>query len=76
VTLAFGVGVPHLIDRVVLALEGTLAEIEGNELRRDVGDESIAHREDRIASLVAGEEQVIAQGRLSLIGGRLDGVEG
>ena len=74
--LAVGISVPHFIHGVVLALERTLAEVEGNELRRDVGDEGVAHGEDCIAPLVAGEEQVIAQGWLSLIRGRLDGVEG
>lgn len=74
--LAIGVSVPYLIYGVVLALERTLAEVEGNELRGDVGDEGVAHGEDSIAPLVAGEEQVIAQGWLPLIGSRLDGVEG
>ena len=76
VTLAVGIGVPDLIDGIVFAFEGTFAEVKGYKLGGNVGDEGVAHGEDCITSFVAGEEQVIAQGGLSLIGGRLDGIEG
>ena len=76
VTLAVGIGVPHLIDGVVLTLEGTLAEVEGNELGRDVGDEGVAHGEDGITPLVGGEKQVVAQGRLALVVGSLHRIVG
>ena len=69
VALAVGVGVPHLIDGVVLALKGSFAKVEGHEFRSDVGDEGVTHREDGIAPLIAGEEQVVAQDGLPLIGG-------
>ncbi len=67
--LAFGVGVPHLIDSVVFAFEGAFAEVEGYELWGDVGDEGVAHGEDSVASFVAGKEQVVAQSGLSLVSG-------
>ena len=74
--LAIWVGVPHLIDGVVLSLERTLAEVEGHKLWGDVGDKGVAHGEDRIAPLVAGEEQVVAQGCLPLVVSCLHGVVG
>lgn len=69
-----GIGVPDFIYRVVLSLEGSLAKVEGYELGGDVGDEGVAHGEEQIAAFVAGEEQVVAQGGLSLIGSCAHGV--
>ena len=74
VTLPIRIGVPDLIDGVMFALEGSLAEVEGHKLGSDVGDECIAHCEDCITPFVAGEEQVVTQDRLALIGGRAHGV--
>lgn len=76
VALAFGIGVPHLIHGVVLAFQRAFAEVEGDELRGDVGDEGVTHGEDCIAPLVAGEEQVVAEGWLSLVGRGLHRVVG
>lgn len=69
-----GIGVPDFIYRVVLSLEGSLAEVKGYELGGDVGDEGVTHGEEQVTAFVAGEEQVVAQGWLTLIGGILDGV--
>ena len=76
VALAIGVGVPHFIDGVMLAFEGAFAEVEGHELGGEVGDEGVAHGEDEVAPLVAGEEEVIAQGGLPFVGGGAHGVVG
>ena len=69
VALSFGVGVPHFIDGVVFAFEGAFAEIERYQLRSDVRDEGVAHGEDCVTTLVAGEEQVVAQDTLLFVVG-------
>lgn len=69
-----GIGVPYFVDGVMLSFECALAKVEGYELGGDVGYEGVAHGEEQIAAFVAGEEQVVAQGGLSLIGGCAHGV--
>ena len=67
-TLSRGVGIPHLVLAVGVALEGLLHVVERGEVQAGVGHERVAHDEDVVGLFRPAGDEVGAVGGLSAVG--------